>query len=432
MPGRAQITAGAAALARMPYVRFMYALGVALSPLTLLRLPNVSIGVSEALLLLWAGIVLVYGKIRHAPSPERDTPSRLFLTPLYVLLFITPLGMVWNLVTVNNDFSTSHDLVAFLFNLLLMFLLIKASDIVSMPVIYTVFFVGVQSALNLFYLFYFFTGNGIYYGERFQGLSNDPNQVAEGLILLPVFALYLMRRYAVTNRLFLALLLAGIGAGIYIGMKTDSDSLMLGWVIGLFIVAMVEFMHLINKREKIPVKILKVGLYLLLSLVAVYRLEQVNLSTFRYVTAIEQKDNQEVVRTAIWQNAYKAFLNSPVVGNGPGAFAGNWFPFGKVEAHNTYLYIMMDYGVVGLIAFLFVIVYLLVQVIRSSDSLLIAGYFALLIFMVFHSFHRMPIFWFYLMLFYAFTRAIQRRREARAQASYGYTLAPAYYAGQKG
>jgi O-antigen ligase len=84
-----------------------------------------------------------------------------------------------------------------------------------------------------------------------------------------------------------------------------------------------------------------------------------------------------VERLALWAAAFKAFLQHPLTGLGPGAFIAEKFHFlfgnvyigAKLPAHNTYLEIMAERGLLGIITFLIFCVIFLKRSFRIQKRL---------------------------------------------------------------
>jgi len=66
-------------------------------------------------------------------------------------------------------------------------------------------------------------------------------------------------------------------------------------------------------------------------------------------------------RGAIWNNAMNLFWENPVFGIGAGAFAGAVSGRFNTVAHNTYIGVLVEHGMVGLAIFLAIVIGLLVR-----------------------------------------------------------------------
>ena len=78
-----------------------------------------------------------------------------------------------------------------------------------------------------------------------------------------------------------------------------------------------------------------------------------------YATFFHGKDLSAQGRTVLIGIGFKMFLSHPILGFGAGGFSENITKFGyryHIEAHNTYVQVLVEYGVLGLFFFLFTVI----------------------------------------------------------------------------
>lgn len=350
------------------------------------------VGISELIILALGGMVFS-GRIPKIPETREKSNILQYFKGVMITI---PLGVLWNLVTVRSTFQMVHDFLAFCLAWYLSEFVLK-NLITKEKVIEIVYlFLLMGFIVDVWYLKMYRGGSGLYEDARFCGYSTDPNQVVEALCFIPWIGLFFID-YANQKKLPRFYIWGAVGAimlAIYIGLATDSDSFNLANMVACCVWGIVHY-KLTGKSWPIVV-IIFVGIcYLIYSggiNNVIYRMDN-------YYNEIAAKDNQLNVRTKVWKYGIMAFFHSPLFGNGPGAHSGNWFPFGKVESHNTYIYILMDHGIIGFILLMTIFKTLIIKIIQSHSSYLLAAMMAMLVFCFFHSFQRMPLFWFYLFLF---------------------------------
>lgn len=351
------------------------------------------VGIPE-LIILVLGVMVLSGRI---PKTLETRGNSNILQYFKGVMITIPLGILWNLVTVRSTFQMVHDFMAFCLAWYLSELILKnfITKERVIDIIYLFLLFGL--IVDIWYLKMYRGGSGYFEDSmRFAGYSSDPNQVVEALCFIPWLGLFFID-YISKNRLPRFYAWGTIGAiliSIYIGLATDSDSYTLANMVACCIWALAHY-KLTGKSWPIIVVIL-VGIAYIINSGGI---SNVFSNVDSYYEEIATKDNQLNIRIKVWRYGMMAFFHSPLFGNGPGAHSGNWWAFGNVESHNTYIYILMDHGIIGFILLIIIFKELIKKIIRSRSSYLLASIVAMLVFCFFHSFQRMPLFWFYLFLF---------------------------------
>ncbi len=351
------------------------------------------IGIPELLILAMGGMVFS-GRILKVPETQEHSIIMQYFKGVMITI---PLGVLWNLMTVRSTFQMMHDFLAFCLAWYLSEFVLKnyitKENVVEIIYLFLLF----GFIVDVWYLKMYRGGSGFFADTtRFAGYSSDPNQVVEALCFIPWLGLFFID-YVNQKKLPRFYIWGTIGAillSIYIGHVTDSDSYKLSNMVACCIWA-VAHKKFTGKSWAIFIALFVGIAYIIYS----GGISDIFGGMQNYYNEIATKDNQLNTREKVWKYGIIAFFHSPLFGNGPGAHSGNWGPFLKVESHNTYIYILMDHGIIGLILLLTILKNISIKIIKSRSSYLFAAMSGLLVFCFFHSFQRMPLFWFYIFLF---------------------------------
>ncbi|MFN0179400.1 MAG: hypothetical protein ACKVZ0_11420 [Gemmatimonadales bacterium] len=234
-----------------------------------------------------------------------------------------------------------------------------------------------------------------YHGARFRGWATNPNQLALLIAPLPWLALAVRPVGAWRRRLQRASAVALFGLGI----ATRSDALLVAWAVA----AVSLTIWLVVSRAALPTKSLRraavarlvVPLSLLLAGI-VAGPAATRWAEGRIVAAYGE-GGQGSDRIARFGFGLDAVAASPVVGFGPGSFAGATGAFGGHEAHNTPIDWAASTGMVGLAALALACLWVLARCIRARSPMATLAVVVLLLFMELHYVLRQPIAWFYLL-----------------------------------
>lgn len=231
-------------------------------------------------------------------------------------------------------------------------------------------------------------------GNRFQGLSENPNQYALLLVPLPFLVLYLFTKtHAHWLYLLIALLL------VVTGLLTGSDALVLGWVAGSVFYFVYRLIKCVSEFTLIPVFLLFfVSVTVLLSMVlwSLGVVEVREIVSGVYGAGSDQYA-QSFRRFDLWANGIIAGMDSPMFGLGPGNHSGFGGPHQGSEAHNSLIDWFTISGIVGLSAFVVLFIAQFRSALQASPWLA-SAMVAILVFISFHYMFRHPLFWFYMIL----------------------------------
>jgi O-antigen ligase len=180
----------------------------------------------------------------------------------------------------------------------------------------------------------------ISYDGRFVGLSQNPHQI--GILLTTYIAFMFFKRgegikYASFH--FLSLFCAFI---LFILIK--STTLIFAYSF-IAVICFAKIYLRFNLRNKILTIIL---VTLITSILLSYILE--------YFTELLSNNGKSDAsgRFALWDNAITAIYNGNLLGLGPGAHSGELKPYEGTEAHNVFLDILMQGGIISLLFYLII------------------------------------------------------------------------------
>lgn len=371
-------------------------LAVALISATQLRVPGAPVGIGELLLASWCGLNL----LRSIGSRGGDDQA---IWQLYWLLSFATLAMgalsaialdVFNSVGMRDGIA--HLLVASVCLACVRRPSPSATVLRAARTYAVLAAVGYGACLVLA-----LTGHGawgpvdMWYGLRFRGLAENPNQLALAMLPIPIIAFEAMGASA--HGWERPIFAAALVAGIVVGVASLSNALMLAWSVGsvVLVPGAIGWLRRIGVRSVWGL-VRQVALPLaLLSMLGgtafVYRATIHAAGQAAYDAGGEGDD-----RVARWRNGLSAIEKSPLVGLGPGSFSGPTGPFQGEEAHNTAIDWTMSAGAIGLMALLSL--FALAAWRSRSAPLRVALLVVLLAFTTFHFALRQPIFWLLMLL----------------------------------
>ena len=309
--------------------------------------------------------------------------SALLITVSYVLNAQRPAASAEDLATASVAFYTISGLI-------LCMAIVLYSDTGRAMV---AGFVTASLALGLVYTFGVVTNNEsmLYFSTRFKGFSLNPNQTAL-LSLGTIVALLASLKHSAAKSRFvrLAVYFSLPLTSIY-GVATFSDAFFLSLPI---VLAMAGFLVIDYAKMRLWAVVLAaivlfIGFLLLLAIFvpSVFGLLGV---TFQNQLGTGSQDTD---RQLLWQNGIIAWSYSPWFGNGAGGWSGHGGPFQGQEAHNSIIDWMSIAGIAGLLP-IGIFLTGLFRLTRNLRLFCLLGFFALLVFTMFHFTFRLPVFWF--------------------------------------
>jgi O-antigen ligase len=379
-----------------------FAVGLSLTTATQLRIEGLPLGVGELLLAGWAAFscLVLLVRRRVTTSPVLRMLSSFWVVAGLSLAAGSVVALLWVYGPVNRNFF--HDMVAFGFVVVVMTSFIAppqlparvertAALVLPLTVIpLAAIFLSGATALSLGPLRLL-----PWYGIRFTGWSVNPNQLALALVLIPPLGLTLARRERSRSRRFWIRFVVVLS--VPLAIASQSDALLLSWVVGAGFLAALGWFRLATSRRKglwgVALAYVVLPLALLLGTAAFGSrlVETVELAS----SVTYNEGGQGSTRMALWRHGIQAMSASPVFGLGPGAHSGYAGPFLDEEAHNTLIDWGASTGVVGLLAYLALFGWSARRLVAGRQTLLLTGLIMLLGYSFFHYMLRQPVFWFY-------------------------------------
>ncbi|MDQ0121492.1 hypothetical protein J2W17_000429 [Pseudomonas lini] len=404
------------------------ALIVFASVATVLRFGNLPIGIGElAVMLLFLWALRYRGALRYLTHPIM----------LFWIGFIA-IAAVAALLSPVEGASATHTAAAYIytgcFSLMALACIeqtskqefssfIKALGVIPVVLLAIPFLCFLTDSNELAQLFRINTD----YPSRLSAWSTNPNQLA--LLLLPI-PIWLMAVYRESNwqgarwlRNFLLL-----WAFFFLGICVRSDALLLAWCIGLPLLTIVASLWVKRINWKMFATML-VAFVLAFSTFKVMidgpgreqllKIETAIVSTVSSMfgeAAPEQPkkafapgksdsiigvgfdENKGGVRKTLWIHAYDAWLQSPIIGHGPGAFSYLEDPAKKEEAHNLGFDMLTQVGIAGVLLFAALYLWLLFKAYQARDPYSLAVLIVLMLFSGAHFMLRQPVFSLYMII----------------------------------
>lgn len=360
---------------------FLLSAGTVLTTATSLRVDNV-FGPGEALLLVWVVVHAVYLRtIRFAPK-RVVIHTLLIILVVESILFLGALRQSLGLDGLHT--GSVRDLVAYQLVFVIAALLALTTQeksfwrtLLAQFVIVTLIALLYQLAAGVI------QGTADLTGARFRGWARNPNQLA--LLVVAVPALAVMWAQISRARYRFPVAVATFGAALWLGILSRSDALSVGWSIGLFVLLLGTMVRAMNSKKWTQVF---TGLALMAALLF--------MTPFLVTTAYErfmylyQWNSQGDVRLDLWLGGLAAWLESPLVGQGPGVTSFALSMTGS-ETHNSLIDLLAMIGILGVAPIIAVLMAVVIRVGRAS-LVGLASMSAMLGFATFHLVFRHPVF----------------------------------------
>jgi len=205
------------------------------------------------------------------------------------------------------------------------------------------------------------------------GLAN-PNRTGTTVVLCMAMAWYLLR-LPQTTRLWRIVNLAALVLGPLVVLLTSSRSAFLA-SLPIAAVLLYSTLRVSNRRRVVSLVVLFVAGSLLFAYAP-----QTSVDRLKAVTTSESQlgAGSVMARTSVLEVGWVEFWNRPAAGHGAGTFGVVVEPFvgGFLIAHNSYLSLLVELGIVGLVLFLAMLAYDLVHLRRVDTDERLVGYLLL-------------------------------------------------------
>lgn len=391
-------------------VNLLIALALVTSTFTQLRFPGVPVGFSDVLFLLYIGysVLAILYTYNSGYSYSVLQPTRATLLPIVlfflVFVFLMVAGTLFSEITqVDTGLLPYHNLFAFFYlTILFIFFFIRGDIDIGLTARYTTIMLALVVSLMVVISIFTrkFIGIDLYYlwTDRLMLLTKSPNHLADFIAPLPFLLLYFLfdSKYKVFQGLMVILVFLVLLAGV----MSQSKATLLAWIIAMSFL----LFKLISSSVYTRYIVGFVTLFLLLTFF-IFQNEFNDLFFHGTKNILDSGGNLHLnkgilydiyIRTGLIYNAIELANLSPVFGYGAGASTGISEPFLGREAHNNIADLLMISGYFSLLGYLLLMFYIIVQIINSKKTLLLAAFIVITIVSMYHFQLRQPLFWFYL------------------------------------
>lgn len=375
----------------------IFALSIILITMTNLRVGGLPIGLGEFFLLVWFIREISVSLLLNKSHIDRDYMYIILYWLLFFLFLL--LGTLVSLVESKFTLSSAiYDFLAYFLSFMVCYTLTLKSQTGTLEKkVRLILTLGVPTFLFLS-LWWKIVGPNfgsleIAYGNtRFTGGASNPNQLGLFMIGAPVLALFFLKQDYYKKKYNLCLFWIFIFiSSIYIGHLTLSDSLYGTWIIALGIL----FFLKLYRKVKFPLNlfILNISLVITVSFIVYYpgNIDLLVNGITDWFTDLDQDGS----RAILWYYGIKTGLESPIFGFGPGPQVVTPYYFYTMEAHNVYIDVFTQTGILGILLFGFLIIKIISNV--NKKTLLLILLLCVLFYSVAHFPLRQPIFWVYIM-----------------------------------
>ena len=300
---------------------------------------------------------------------ESNRPSVIIFLPLiFILLFVAPMTIFNTLTGFYGSSITT--LIALIFASIIGGVASTFDDSFKRSLAMGV---GLSCITSIAYIIF----SGALYETllRFAFLANNPNTLAL-YSLCSCFIVAHLYPKGILRLIFVA-------AAAFYGIISLSDSLFLA----LFCGSIAGLFCFFVKRGFFIASIL---ILLLIFALIIINLE---LNIVQFLSSLWSEADEGGGRIKLIMHGIEAYLASPIIGHGAGAFSGSYNAFGRFEAHNTYIDLLTIGGPILPIIFILPLIFSIPLLYKKGDILSLMFLIAIMIFTFFHFTARHPIIW---------------------------------------
>jgi len=357
-------------------------LGIVFSPLTSLRIYK--IGPAELLIFIWS-IIIIFCSLRK--KKEKSIFWGFWLRFMFLLFIGFLIAM---LKDATNSGWILDSLTYLFFTSFIYALTIYCKNKGSNELIKILMKVFVISGIFYSFLYCYgtfinasFLGLDLWYGEsRFTAGAMNPHQFAYLAGPMVFVGLFLIKNKK-EGKVKTLLLIILIVLFLLMSLATQSSTL-----IAVFFLQACVFIYLSAVTDRNPkIRILKILIFTcILAIFMVTFYERINNEFWSWVSS----DENGLGRFELLAYAIESFNISPIFGLGPGGHV--WTYDGIMESHNTYMELLLNSGILGLLNYLILVISILAIIKKDKYAVLIVTFF------VFYGFGgyalRRPMLWF--------------------------------------
>lgn len=180
-------------------------------------------------------------------------------------------------------------------------------------------------------------------------------------------------------------------------MGLNASMLFLTWTVTGIIGVTVFFILFIISERKHEIHLLNIRMFyaiviILFFAIIIFRVQYL----FKYIIVDILKKNLTFGRLNIWDNALRLFIKSPILGNGVTSVDINYIRLKASHAHNQYLFILYQTGIIGMTSFLAILL-MIMKPLRTEGAdkytLIFSGtIFCFLLMFLDEAYNEMPFF----------------------------------------
>ncbi|MFD1020663.1 O-antigen ligase family protein [Thalassobacillus hwangdonensis] len=381
----------------------LFAAGIVLTNATQLRFAGLPIGPGELLLVVWMGVVFL--QLRYQKALHIKDSLLLYWLLWGMLLFCFFWGTMISLYQQVWQSASYYNLLAYLFSLMIISCL-SLSGIDIKRVMKLVFYFTAIPISLLVIAYQFSSGLGpIWFGGvRFMGWSTNPNQLAFFLCMILFIGVYhFFESRSLMEKGMLIVLCGGV---CFAGIETESDALKAAWASSFGVFLFLSWINqvMVKRSSYATGMLVKIILPLLVLFFLIFFGKSMFLEISSTIQNVFSEGDQGEDRVTLWINGILAVFTSPLFGLGPGTYSGIFGPFTGMEAHNTFIDLVTNAGMVGMVIYVIFMFIVYWRTILAKEWLLLSALIALSVYSMFHFVLRYPLYW--LFLFFVLSIAI--------------------------
>lgn len=377
-------------------INYLLIAGIILLSATNIHLPYIPVTLGAILLLIFSVLSFTVGI-------EVTPPLKIFMGLFATMGICFGIGFAMHYSSFQNvSYTAWHDILAYM----LIFVVVLALGCNKLKLN-----TCIKASCIIIPIFYFsiaFFPHLWYQHHRLAGLAQNPNQFGLALLPIPLTIIYFFKtsNYKIKFMMEISFIIC-----ILLAYLTQTHALILAWSLILVLYIMYISVKTIRqhttRRAFITLVLLALTFFTLLTLWAVYHFN-LALHLFSLYSA------EPHLRLHLLHEALGLVHKSMAFGFGPGSFlkySTSVYP-NQYEAHNIFIDLMLQGGMISVIVFLTFLVTLLKQSLKVPFGFLIV--LSLIVFSLFHYTLRQPILWIY--FYWILETALSRSHSPNFQA----------------
>jgi O-antigen ligase len=232
---------------------------------------------------------------------------------------------------------------------------------------------------------------GVPFVSRYNGFTTNPNQLGIFLASIPLLLCLMFKEFK-NNNTKLILIIATFLSSILLVLLTKSSTAIVSYFFSFLIIL------LIFTSKKIII-----FLYLIISPIFIL------FSYFFIINEINKNDSDDANgRFPLWNSAIEGLNQSFYMGAGPGSHSGETGPFQNYEAHNVFLDLLLQGGIISFTGYIAIFLYIIYFGLRNNNYYALGLVGTIFIQQLSHYFLRHPIFWVNLILAFALVNSFNK------------------------